>query len=272
MRGIALIAASVAILGTAGMANAADLYNDTPVSYKDAPYSPAPIWSGMYVGGHIGGAWTDRGSSKASKEICTAWDKISCRKKECIATAWEDAKDVKFQEEDDDDVNLIGGVQIGYNWQVDSKVFGIEADVSFGDGFDYLASLRARLGHSFGDLLVYATAGVAFAGLDDGTIKYTYDRRFVDPDKVYSKGGGDDDMKVGFVVGGGAEYKLDANWSVGVEGLYYMFDDNKDTYDYTIGYGRHAENRRITNEDDNDFLVVRARVNYHFQEEYAPLK
>ena len=91
---------------------------------------------------------------------------------------------------------LIGGLQGGYNWQVNSMVFGIEGDVSFADwgdstvvfdsdfdalddmgllgvdgeafgtassNLDLLASLRGRVGVAFDSLMVYGTGGVAWA-------------------------------------------------------------------------------------------------------------
>lgn len=74
------------------------------------------------------------------------------------------------------------GLQAGYNMQFDSMVFGIEADMGWGDvtgtggaidvgefatvpsvKLDQLGSLRARLGFATGNVLLYATAGWASA-------------------------------------------------------------------------------------------------------------
>ena len=52
-------------------------------------------------------------------------------------------KTVTFESREDD-VNLIGGIQIGRNWQHGSRVYGIEGDLSFADGLDYLASIRSK--------------------------------------------------------------------------------------------------------------------------------
>lgn len=130
----------------------------------------------------------------------------------------------------DDDTMFIGGVHIGYNWQrPDNIVLGVEGDVDFGDDIDYLATIRGRLGYAAGPTLFYATGGVAFIGLDDVGI-------------------GGDDSQTGFVVGGGIEHKLRQNVSVGLEGLYYNFDDDND---------------RFGRDEDQDFWSVRARLTYH---------
>ena len=84
-------------------------------------------------------------------------------------TDWKKVEHVKFSNENDD-VTLIGGVHAGYNWQSGARVFGVEGDVSFGDGVDYLASARARLGYARDNLLLYVTGGVAFAGFDNSSV------------------------------------------------------------------------------------------------------
>ncbi len=144
---------------------------------------------------------------------------------------------------------FIGGVHVGYNWQTPSNwVYGVEASLSFMndnwedyDVTDYLASIRGRLGYAMDNTLVYATGGVAFLGYDD----------------KFSEGDWDDG--VGYVVGGGAEYKLTSNISVGLEGLYYNLDSDLDP--------------QFEGGMERDFWTVEARLNYHFTSAYeAPLK
>lgn len=257
MRFVTMIAAAAAFVGGVAVANAADL------SYKDEPrYSPAPapVWGGLYVGGHIGGLWTGEHETSAEKEYCEKWVRQGCTRL-CASKAWKDTDKVKFEEKDDD-VSLIGGVHVGYNWQRGAAVFGVEADVSFADEIDYLASLRGRLGYASGNFLIYATAGVAFAKFEEDSVNFKVGNQ------SFSGKSGDDDAQVGFVVGGGVEYKLRPNWSVGLEGLYYIFDDETNEYKSPKGY------YKVTEEKDNDFWVVRARMSYHLQSEDAlePLK
>lgn len=60
---------------------------------------------------------------------------------------------------------ILGGGQLGYNWQAGRFVYGLEADVSATDmSADWLASARGRAGILLDDrLLAYGTAGVGFA-------------------------------------------------------------------------------------------------------------
>jgi outer membrane immunogenic protein len=75
------------------------------------------------------------------------------------------------------DDGLIGGVQLGYNWQASQVVYGVEGDVSLSgsDAIDWLASIRGRLGYLImPNLLIYGTAGVGFVGGDETDSGFVY--------------------------------------------------------------------------------------------------
>jgi len=234
-------------------------------SLKDTA-APAPVaaWAGCYVGGHVGGAWDDD----------------------------DDGDDVKFKDgkpyyheyhwkvdNEDDDGTFIGGVHAGCNWQDRELVYGVEGDVSFGDEIDYLASLRGRIGFATDTLLVYGTAGVAFFGAEEEFSVYHEDdgMRYYYGDDSYSRDSAkiydDDDDEVGFVIGGGIEKKLNRQFSIGLEGLYYVFDEDDDE-DFVLGFDK-KEDPKFSRDDDDDFFVVRARLTYHLggrEEPLPPLK
>ncbi|MEZ5898558.1 MAG: hypothetical protein R3D51_03600 [Hyphomicrobiaceae bacterium] len=46
------------------------------------------------------------------------------------------------------DDGFVAGAQLGYNWQANAIVYGVEGDISFtgADSVDWLASVRGRLG------------------------------------------------------------------------------------------------------------------------------
>lgn len=198
-------------------ANAADVYSPGG-SLKDGPtdYRPAIGWGGIYAGVNVGGVFGDEA------ELTTNIAGIS------------------GSEEIDD--TAIAGVQIGYNWQRNNVVVGVEGDWSFlGDresefGLEFednwLATIRGRLGVAAGPALIYATGGVAF----------------LDTELTAS---GDDDTLVGWVAGAGIDYKLRENVSLGLEGLYHSFED-----DASLG--------ALDADLERNFFTVRARLNYHF--------
>ncbi|MGE0054375.1 MAG: outer membrane protein [Hyphomicrobium sp.] len=71
------------------------------------------------------------------------------------------------------DDGFVAGAQLGYNWQANAIVYGVEGDISFtgADSVDWLASVRGRLGYLVQpSLLLYGTAGVG--GSDDAGFVY----------------------------------------------------------------------------------------------------
>jgi opacity protein-like surface antigen len=274
-------AAFAAFFGMGISAHAADVYDG---SLKDDPvaYAPAPIWSGLYVGGHIGGLRNKEGDNRLSKSErkqkrdygCGGWCWTSDWYEITEWSDWEAVDSATF-ESDETERSFLGGVHIGYNWQNGTRVYGLEGDVSFAKGVNYLASLRARLGHAVDNTLFYGTAGVAFVGFKDKTIDVDSDYF----DNSYDIAG---EKKVGLVVGGGVEHKLTSSVSIGLEGLYYFFGDSSfgaesgiySTDFYGCGYGkcyRDQHKKKFDHEDDNDLLVVRARLNYHIQRDEPAL-
>jgi len=73
----------------------------------------------------------------------------------------------------------------------------------------------------------------------------------------------------GFVIGTGTDVKLSESISLGMEGLWYFFDDegNGEIINPSTGEPIGSLN------DDTDFAVARARLTYHFgSEPLAPVK
>jgi outer membrane immunogenic protein len=142
MRKTLLCSAAMIAITTAvgGPVSAADL-QVKPI-YKAAPPPPAMFtWTGFYFGGHLG-----YGSGKFDFDTGIDQGSVS---------------------------SLVGGAQLGFNWQAANIVWGVEADVSaakfqvgqsdpIGAKVDLLASLRGRLGLAFDRVLIYGTGGVGY--------------------------------------------------------------------------------------------------------------
>jgi len=217
--------ASIILFAVGGaFARAADL-NSYPV---DQPLPPAPVgstWSGVYVGGNLGAAFDPY--SLSIKDLSETQD-----------------LSLKYS----NDTELVGGVQAGYNWQIGSWVVGVEGDVDFSESVNYLASARGRLGWTAGDWLFFGTGGVAFIDTDNGFSVVSTNNGSGN----FTSGSSD----TGYVVGGGIDYKIAPNISLGAEALYY-------------GFGSETSQLRLNDEafiveEDRDFTAVRARLNYHF--------
>jgi outer membrane immunogenic protein len=134
----------------------------------------------------------------------------------------------------------LAGGQVGFNWQQGNIVFGIEGAIDASrltqDGtgttnpnishidvnVDQIASIRGRLGWlAQNDLMLYGTAGVAFAHMNRNQI--------YDP----NNGGGPFDplttvplanWHTGWTVGVGVEKAIGHNWSAGLEYDYAQFN------------------------------------------------
>jgi outer membrane immunogenic protein len=197
-----LVLSSAAILVAAGSALAADL----PSRQAPPPYIPPPIpifsWTGFYIGGQVGYAW-GRDSSTLNTPIGTFGFNNGFGQRPS---------------------GVIGGAHLGYNYQINQFLIGIEGDVDgtslsrtfapgFGDTFGVReqieGSVRGRIGYAFDRFLVYGTGGVAFSG-----IKHTFQTPFGYDSFTRSR--------TGWTAGGGIEYAITNNWSIRAE---YRFSD-----------------------------------------------
>ena len=180
-----ILIATVGVLGlaaTTAPASAADMRIKAPV-YK-APIVDPWNWSGFYVGLNVGYSW-GRSASDASLRNNTTSALLFTAGPGFDLDGW------------------IGGGQIGYNWQVATWVFGLEADLQasgqkggtsivcgvlicnpLADTFDtntvratldqrlaWFGTVRARLGATLAPtVLAYVTGGLAYGRIDsDGT-------------------------------------------------------------------------------------------------------
>ncbi len=220
-----------------GVAAAATLFactNATTLNAGAENNGDAVDWSGFYVGGHLG--WG---------EACFSQDPHSGETSDGVAKT--------------DPSGLIGGMQGGYNWQWDSFVLGLESEFSatgWGDSalypgngsraahndVDWMATLRLRLGMPMDSALFYVTGGLAYA-------KASFIE--VSPDGTFVTGNHE---AIGGVVGLGADWRQNDNFSWRVEGLYYMFDDSERNFGTSTGNRDNFKNS----------WVVRLGCNYHF--------
>ena len=202
----------------AGPALAADLGKPPP--YKAPALMPVFSWTGWYIGGNIGYGWgesTDPGIS--SNHIIFGSNTFTNLKPK----------------------GVIGGGQIGYNWQVNpSWLIGLEADFqgadikdsgtkattlfvngvgnpatnSLSEKLDFLGTVRGRLGWTAGNWLFYGSGGLAY-----GNVKSTVD--FDVPTIPLAVSGSHSETRVGWAAGGGINYAVTPNWILGVDYLHY---------------------------------------------------
>ena len=158
------------------------------------------------------------------------------------------------------------GAQIGYNWQQNCTLIGVELDAnwsglgsskrygpamgpnfSIADDVEWFGTARLRGGVVVQNLLVYLTAGVAFAD-----ITHQYSVVEVGLNKTFRA----DDMRLGAVAGAGLEWAWSERTAFKLEGLYHHFGEIT-TSAFAPGSGRVEQ---FSNTDS--IWTVRAGVNF----------
>jgi outer membrane immunogenic protein len=196
------------VSGLCGSSQAADLPAAMPFKAPIAASGPYN-WTGFYLGASVGGAfgdgsWTEPSSFDAS---------------------------VKPQ-------GMIAGGQIGYNYQINRIVLGVEADGNWTDlagtdnacfsdplqscttRADWYSTLTGRLGSTMAwdRALLYVKGGGAWGG-------FRFDNPCAPGDCTstdYTSSG----TLTGWTIGGGFEYAMARNWSIRLEYNYLDFGNH----------------------------------------------
>jgi outer membrane immunogenic protein len=242
--GLALLA-SMALIGSAAAADMpAKMVTKAPI--VDPPFS----WTGFYVGGNAGYSWGRQCNSLTDPTGAILFGNSNC-----------------------DRLNgFIGGGQLGYNWQYNQWVLGLEGDLQWSgqkrdgtffipstaillvvpatnaiytDKLEWFGTVRGRIGWANGRWLPFITGGWAFghgnvSGSSTGGIVSTSSAS-----QNYS----------GWTVGGGLEWAFANRWSAKAEYLYIDFGNGPTV---AITPAVNFVSGKMT---DN---ILRLGVNYHF--------
>jgi outer membrane immunogenic protein len=221
-----LLLASVALLALTGIdaAWAADVMPPViyPAAYPGA--TPSFTFTGFYVGGTIGGAL---GSSKYSESPGGGFS-AAIPNLAAVGTSSAAPRGV------------IGGAEVGYNWQVGHFVLGFETDFSGWDmsassgvtgtgiplaasfssttsvSSNWLFTARPRLGFANGNMLTYVTGGLAVGNFD-------FSQSILIGPSGPALTGATSSTEVGWTAGLGIEYAVTRNWWIKGEYLYVSF-------------------------------------------------
>ena len=275
---IALLAISTTIASRQASAS-----QPTPIPQSRCANHGVTDWSGFYAGAHVGAGFRSeledlvsilerhkkRGENQQddghqSSDTQTDEDDSPRQNSKEPATAT-----VSY---DQDDRIVHAGIHVGYNRQCGRWVFGVEGDLNrFQEHYDYLATLRGRVGIAHGRSLFYLTGGIAFANFSDDDIDGTFNisnpnmrmqKKQRTPPAWTATFERENDSDIALVLGGGAAVKLRENISLGIEGLYYFFDDSTGTMHATNN--KNDKTHTIIEEDDGGFYTIKARLTYHF--------
>lgn len=245
-------------------------------------------WTGFYAGVNGGGAW---GRSNANTAVSCSTIPGFFSYFDCPTPATTAVQVGATGTGAANGSSFTGGVQAGYNWQNGSVVLGLEADIeafrmkasrqasgvypgaalqngnytlSSSIDTNWLFTARGRLGWAFGDVLAYVTGGLAVTDL---RASHTFSDNFTFGGFTPTAASGAwnaSSTKVGWTLGGGAEWGLSRNWSVKAEYLYVNFGaiDASGRISHTssgVGYANG-----ISTSADLTAHIARAGINYKF--------
>ncbi len=185
-----VLLACVGVLALDGAASAADLPVAPAPYYKAPVYAPAYNWSGFYLGINGGGGW-----GRSTWTTTGSFDTSG---------------------------GLVGGT-IGYNYQINQVVLGVEGDIDWANisgststgctsvtgtgcttGDNWLSTVRGRLGYGADRFMPYITGGAAFGDIKASGPGLT----------------GTDTTNAGWTLGGGIEFAIAGHWTAKAEYLY----------------------------------------------------
>ena len=234
----AAIIATVGVFG--GSAQAADVA-------PDASYD----WTGFYLGANVGYGW---GSADYSYDASLLGAPGAAPV--ALRAFARSTSPVGIDYD-----GIVGGGQIGYNWQINGVVLGLEVDASasgvdgdqhtqnnppcFVEGcsaqVDWFGTGRARIGYAIDSFMPFVTGGVALAGLQGSA-----------DNEACGSGCDYNDTSWGWTVGGGVEWGFADRWSAKAEYLYTNFG----APDFSGPLGKNVSS------DDVTLNVVRVGINY----------
>lgn len=198
------VALTIALSAT-GIWPGTGLADDLPPS-TEAAYD----WSGVYVGGLVGFNWGKDRTAESGTWLGFPVGAV-------------------FGYDVD---GASGGVKAGVNFQSGAFVYGAEADIEAAnisggfvdnvqhagigsDRYDWLASIRARMGYAMDRTMVYGTGGVSFAHIEN-----TYSQVLLPPNTSESF----DKLRTGWTVGAGVDYALTDKVILGAEYRFTNFN------------------------------------------------
>jgi outer membrane immunogenic protein len=227
-------------------------------SATDLPLKAKPIvtgysWTGFYAGVN-GGYGVGRGPSGLTNFLNPPPGTLQ------IADSWY------F-----DPAGALGGVQAGYNYQIDHWVIGVEADIQATDQKDsvcrlctaaigytnveqkipWFGTMRGRIGWAAGPIFSYFTGGWAY-----GQIQTDLSLSAVG---FPTTSGAAHETKSGWTIGTGVEAALAGNWTAKVEYLYMSLGSTEVPFTNS-GSGF---SRTMVTSDIRD-RIIRVGLNYRF--------
>ena len=245
--------ATIALIGFASVASSADLPVKGPV-YKAPVAAPAFSWTGFYVGANVGYGWGG-----------TDWSAF-----DTFSNSWFPVASFSTD-------GFIGGLQGGYRYQTGQWVFGAEGSFDWAnikgsspclDGetcsskTTWIATLTGQVGWAMERTLLYVKGGAAWAHNDHDISGSQFVFAVLDAPLLSNFNAAGSETRLGWILGAGAAYAFDRNWSGFLEYNYMDFGNTR--VDLTCNPAFACVNGVIPLDVDQHIQVIKAGINYRF--------
>jgi len=209
-----LIKTTLVAAVVAGLGSVPGFAADLPQRLRTKAPVVAPVydWTGFYIGGHVGGGW---GQSD-----------------------WTFQNESFFNDDPGDHLNFnpsgwLGGGHVGFNYQINRLVIGIEGTWSAADikhtvtspffpasdrettRITSLYTVAGRVGTAWDQFLIYGKGGLAGGQVEPSAVATVATIEGFEGGQFFWKPG--KSHRSGWVIGAGVEYMLVSNVMIGVE-------------------------------------------------------
>ena len=250
---------------------------------KGPTYGASSRWTGFYVGLNAGYAWSD--ANAGSTFSCLTGPATPCNyNNDTIANRGNLTIIGNGASGALSDTGFAGGLQGGFNWVSGGVLIGAESDFnafrlgskhqttsvlptlvpiivtsSASVETNWLFTARGRLGWAAtSSMMLYGTGGLAAT---DGQASNFFTDYFSPSE---TGGSSKSNILIGYVVGGGAEWALDRQWSLKAEYLFLNFGSISTSVSDLNTPGSGFGNNALATKVDLDAQIVRVGLNHKF--------
>jgi outer membrane immunogenic protein len=271
---------------------AAAASSDANAIDRAAAPQPAPVtnWQGFYGGASVGASWL-----RSVQDDAAAVNGMTINPAEGFgvgSVAGGGSTTARA-------FGLLGGLQLGYNWQHGNFVYGMEGDFSWLGGtassagaaaatltkgsktfpgigrgttsrssrVNALATFRGRFGWDFSGTMPYFTLGVAWGRTRNtwsfASGPFTPSFEFIGGFPATAVAATSTSWVPGVVLGGGVEHQLSKQWTLRGELMWVGFEGRNLNPLFSPGYRQFGVNGAPV-KFSNDLVLVKAGLNYRF--------
>ncbi len=239
-----------------------------------APVYKAPVvaswnWTGFYIGGNVGYGWAHDPTDVSTATTTTVTSQVLRQTTPAGPLTTTITNGTGAGSGTADLNGAIGGIQAGYNWQLQSWLIGVEADFQWSGQkgsiafcatagcpagsltanadykLNWFGTVRGRLGLlATNNILVYGTGGLAYGHVNvDATSGFSGSPLTAASSST---------TRIGWTVGAGVEALLSEHWSAKLEYLYMDLG----SVDTTLGGSTTSSTVDLLNTPSQGFHTV----------------